>query len=113
MSPLPSVVVQMLYRCFVFAGLVFLTDHADCGDYKSTPTQCLLNVGPASPVLANIYSVLSVLHAAGTCMLAVWARCFEQSWVNVGTLSVMLGHSERGAKHDSVTQYWANIGSAS
>ena len=27
-------------------------------DYKPTPTQCLLNVGPASPVLAGIHSVL-------------------------------------------------------
>ena len=29
-----------------------------CGDYKPTPTQCLLNVGPASPVLASRHSVL-------------------------------------------------------
>ena len=28
------------------------------GEYKPTPTQCLLNVGPASPVLASIHSVL-------------------------------------------------------
>ena len=25
------------------------------GDYKSTPTQCLLNCGPESPVLASIH----------------------------------------------------------
>ena len=29
-----------------------------CSDYKPTPTQCLLNVGPALPVLASIHSVL-------------------------------------------------------
>ena len=28
------------------------------GDYKPTPIQCLLNVGPASPVLASIHSAL-------------------------------------------------------
>ena len=28
------------------------------GEYKLTSTQCLLNVGPASPVLASIYSAL-------------------------------------------------------
>ena len=28
------------------------------GDYKPTPTQCLLNVGPVSPVLASIHSAL-------------------------------------------------------
>ena len=38
------------------AGLVLLNTAGD--DYKPTPTQCLLNVGPASPVLASIHSVL-------------------------------------------------------
>ena len=28
------------------------------GDYKPTLTQCLLNAGPASPVLASIHSAL-------------------------------------------------------
>ena len=36
------------------AGQVVLTAG---GDYKPTPTQCMLNVGPASPVLASIHSV--------------------------------------------------------
>ena len=35
----------------------------------------------------------------------------NQSWVNVGP-SVTLAHIQRGAKHDTVTQYWANVGSA-
>ena len=39
----------------IAAGLVVLTAG---GDYKPTPTQCLLNVGPASLVLASIYSAL-------------------------------------------------------
>ena len=39
----------------VRAGLLVVT--AD-GEYKPTPTQCLLNVGPVSPVLGSIHSVL-------------------------------------------------------
>ena len=38
------------------AGLVLLNTAGD--DYKPTPTQCLLNVGPASPVLSSIHSIL-------------------------------------------------------
>ena len=45
-------VVQMLYKCFVFAG------NSTGRDYKPTPTQCLVNVEPASPVLASKHSVL-------------------------------------------------------
>ena len=37
------------------AGLVV---HTAGGEYKPTPTQCLLNIGPASPVLASIHSAL-------------------------------------------------------
>ena len=51
-----------LVQCLVFAGLcskaaglVLLTAG---GDYKPPPTQYLVNVGPASPVLASIHSVL-------------------------------------------------------
>ena len=69
----------------------------------------MLNVGPASPVLANIHSVL---------VSASWC----QSWVNVGPPSVMLAHIQRGTKQ---TRYpntglilaqrrrrWANISPA-
>ena len=35
------------------------------------------------------------------------------SWVIVGLPSVTLVNIQRGAKHDTVTQYWANVGSAS
>ena len=37
----------------------------------------------------------------------------NQSWVNIDRPSVTLAHIQRGAKHDMVTQYWANVGSAS
>ena len=42
------------------------------GEYKSTLTQCMLNAGPASPVLNSIYSVLVSIsywryqHTGGT-----------------------------------------------
>ena len=39
----------------IASGLVVLTAG---GDYKPTRSQCLLNVGPASPVLASIHSAL-------------------------------------------------------
>ena len=42
-----------------------LAVHTAGGESKPIPTQCLLNVGPALPVLASIHSVLSVLHAGG------------------------------------------------
>ena len=37
----------------------------------------------------------------------------NQSWVNVGLSSVTLALIQRGAKHDTVTQYWANVSSVS
>ena len=49
------------------------------GEYKPTPTQCLLNVGPASPVLASIHSALvstscwQYRHAGGTGTL-LWTK---------------------------------------
>ena len=78
-------------------------------------TQCLLNVGPASPVLASI----DFLGHSEYFMLPVPAcwrygpNALNQSWVNVGLPSVMLVHSELDTKHDMLTQYWANVGSAS
>ena len=54
-----------LYKCYtnvlgllgIAAGLVLLNTAGD--DYKPTPTQCLLNVGPATPVLASIHTIYS------------------------------------------------------
>ena len=37
----------------------------------------------------------------------------HRAWVNVGPQSVTLAHIQRGVKHHTVTQYWANAGSAS
>ena len=58
-------VVQMLYKCFVFAGNSSWSGR----DYKPTPTQCLLNVGPASPVLASRHSVLMSIS-----FVTIWNR---------------------------------------
>ena len=41
-----------------FAGLRVWQCILLAGEYKPTPTQCLLNIGPASLVLASIHSVL-------------------------------------------------------
>ena len=61
-----------LVQCLVFAGLrtiaaalVVLTAH---GDYKPTPTQCLVNAGPASAVLASIHSALVSTSCWRECM---------------------------------------------
>ena len=78
-----------LYKCYtdvlcllgIAAGLVLL-DTAG-GDYKQTPTQCLLNVGPASPVLASMHSVLVSTSCCGYRHDAL-----NQSWVNVDLPSV-------------------------
>ena len=77
-------------------------------EYKPTPTQCLLNVGQASPVLASIYSALG-----STSCWRYWCDALSQSWGNVGPPSVTLDHIQRGAKHHTVTRYWANAGSTS
>ena len=80
------------------------------GEYKPTPTQCLLDVGPASPVLASIHSTLGLLGRLTSCWLYYRHDAFNQSWVNVGPPSVTLANIQRGAKHNTVTQYWANVG---
>ena len=86
-------------------GLVVLTAG---GEYKPTPSQCLLNAGPMSSVLGNIHSVL-----ARTSCWRYRHDALNQSWVNVGQPSVTLALSQRGAQHDMVNQYWDNVGSAS
>ena len=35
-----------------------------------------------------------------------------QSWANVSSPSATLAHIQRGAKHNMLTQYWANVGSS-
>ena len=77
-------------------------------EYKLTPIQCLLNFGPALPVLGRIHSAL-----VSTSCWRYQHDALNQSWGNVGPLSVTPAHIQRGAKHDTVTQYWANVGSVS
>ena len=95
-----------LLGCVQLAAVLVLLNTAG-GDYKPTPTQCLLIVGqyPFSP---SQYLMLPVT--------ACWQYghdALNQSWVNVGQPSVTLAHIQRGAKHNTVTRYWANVGSAS
>ena len=70
-----------LFQNLVLAGLraVMLVVTAG-GEYKPTPTQCLLNVGPASPVLGRIHSAL-VSTSCGRYRHDI----LSQSWVNIGT----------------------------
>ena len=55
---LPSI-KPALFRVWWAARAAGLAVHdAVCGEYKPTPTQCLLNVGSALPMLASIHSLL-------------------------------------------------------
>ena len=61
----PALVQRLVFAGLrsIAAGLVMFTAG---GDYKPTLTQCMLNVGAASPVLASIHSALvstSCFHA--------------------------------------------------
>ena len=54
---LRSSIKPALVQRFVFAGLrAGLLVVTACGEYKPTPNQCLVNVGPASSVLGSIHS---------------------------------------------------------
>ena len=66
------------------AGLVVLTAG---GEYKPTPTQCLLNIRPALRFLASIHSAL-----VSTPCWRYRHDALNQSWVNVGPPSVTLAH---------------------
>ena len=95
----------------IAAGLVLLAAH--CWPWLQADTdpmsvKCWASVTSAGqyPFCPSQYFILPYLHAGGT----VWARCLNQSWVNVGPPSVTLAHIQRGAKHDMVTQYWVNAG---
>ena len=103
----PALVQRLVFAGLrsIAAGLVVLIAG---GDYKPSPTQCLLNVGPASPVLASIHSAL-----LSTSCWRYRHDALNQSWVDVGPPSVTLAHIQCGAKQKTVTQYWANVGSMS
>ena len=79
------------------------------GEYQPTPTQCLVNVGPASSVLGSIYSALvstSCWRYRHDALYQSWVivglRSVYQSWVNVGLRSVTLAHIQRYTKHHPV-----------
>ena len=98
----PALVQRLLFAGLrsMAAGLVVLTAG---GGYKPTLTQCLLDVRPASPVLASIHSAL-----VSTSCWRSRHDALSQSWVNVDPPSETLAHIQRGAKHDTLTQYWAS-----
>ena len=75
----------------IAAGLVVLTAG---GDYKPTPTQCLVNVGPASPVLASIHSAL-----VSTSCWRYQHDALNKSWANAVPSSATPAHFHRGAEH--------------
>ena len=76
-----------------------LAVHTAGREYKPTPTQCLLNVVPASPVLASIHSVLvstscwrDCVHIAYTAPMPfkVGQRCTQ--WPGMGLMHVTPTH---------------------
>ena len=82
-----------LVQCLVFAGLRANMLVVTAGsEYKPTPTQCLLNVGPASPVLGSIHSAL-VSTSWSSCW---WYRqnALNESWVNADWMEKMLDRNE-------------------
>ena len=69
-------------------------------EYKLTPIQCMLNVGPASQVLGSIHSAL----VSTSLML----------WTKAGLMLArrLWRWPTFSAKHDTVARYRANVGSA-
>ena len=82
----------------------------------------------AGPILAHrllrwpsiksaLVSTPRVCWAAGLAVQAdadaMSVKCWASVAGAVGPPSVTLAHIRRGVKHDTVTQYWANVGSAS
>ena len=78
------------------AQYIVLAGHAG-GEYRTTPTQCLLNVGPASPVLASIYSVL---HSGR--ILYTWIAYTAPNFGQPRTQWLY--------QHDALKQSWVNVG---
>ena len=77
---------------------------------QANTTKCWASVAVAGqyPFSPSQYFMLAVP--------ACWRYrhdALNQGWVNVGPPSVTLAHIQHGTKHDTVTQYWANVDSAS
>ena len=81
------------------AGIVLLITVGD--DYKSTPTQCPLNVGSASPVLASIHSVLVSTSCWGTCMFVLFYNFFFQ----ISYIYTFTGHTIWSTEQKKTRQY--------
>ena len=92
---------------------------ANTSSKHETLTQCWSNAGPLSATLAQHQTSTGSTprvcwDAFNSNSALVSTSCWRyrhnalnQSWVNVGPPSVTLAHIQRGAKHDTVTQYWA------
>ena len=75
---------------------------------ESMSGRCLASVASAGQY--QFSSSQYFMLAVPTCW-RYWHNALNQA--NVGPSSVTPTHIKRGAKHDTVTQYWANVGSAS
>ena len=106
-------------RVYWAIALTVITTKQDIRPHNAgtTPIQRRRLWANTVPTLGECFvpagTIISHIHTKGTCILTVQWRCFEPNWVNVGPPSVTLAHIQRGVKHKSVTQYWANVGSAS
>ena len=107
----PTLYKSMLYKCFVLAGNSRWSGIAYCWRRLQADTdpmygKCWASVAGAGqyPFSPNQYFELPVP--------VCWRYghdALNQSWVIVGPQSVTLAHIQR----DTVTQYWANVYSAS
>ena len=73
------------------------------------PTAC--DDGPTSN--QHWFSASCLLGCLQSSKHRIGHEALNKSWVNVGRPSVTLAHIQRDAKHDTFTQYWANVGSVS
>ena len=105
-------VVEMLYKCFVFAWNRSWFGIAYCWRRLQADTDPMSVKHWASVAGAGQYPFSSSQYFMVE-VSACWRfghDALNQSWVNVGPLSVILALIQRVAKHDTITQYWANVG---
>ena len=100
-------VVQILYKCFVFAGNSSWSGITYCWQRLQADTYPMSSKCRASFSNTGQYSFSSSQY------FTLPHDALNQNWVNVGQPSVTLVHIQRDTKHDTVTQYWANVGTAS
>ena len=88
---------------------------ASAGQYPFSPSQYFMLVGVSAHSIhrPNARYTDTLPDQWWACVAYIYRHdAFHQSWVIVGPPSVTLAHIQRGTKHDMVTQYWANVGSA-